>query len=89
MNIGMLWFDNDRQVDLVTRIERAAIYYQSKYGQRPNLCYIHPCMAPHKSPQDQLQAPDLPVLKTGNILVRATRLVLPNHLWIGVDSSLN
>ena len=44
MNIGMLWFDNDPKTDLNGKIERAAAYYRSKYGQSPNLCFVHPSM---------------------------------------------
>ena len=33
MNIGMLWFDNDKKTDLAGKITRAADYYRNKYGQ--------------------------------------------------------
>jgi hypothetical protein len=44
MKIGMLWFDNDPKAELKVKIERAASYYSKKYGQAPNLCFIHPSM---------------------------------------------
>ena len=44
MNIGMLWFDNDKKTDLSDKIKRAASYYKEKYGQNPNLCFVHPSM---------------------------------------------
>ncbi len=73
MNIGMLWFDNDPKADLAVKIRRASEYYQGKYGQKPNLCFIHPTMV-------QPPAQDV------GIEVRTTRSVLPNHFWLGVNS---
>lgn len=77
MNIGMLWFDNDSKVDLATRIQRAASYYRSKYGQAPNLCFVHPSMVAAA-----------PVNPNGSgIELRTTRSVLPNHFWLGVNTA--
>lgn len=72
MNVGMLWFDNDPKVDIAVKINRAVDYYQNKYGQVPNLCFVHPSMV-KSSPT-----------KSGNIEVRSSRSVLPNHFWLGL-----
>jgi hypothetical protein len=86
MNIGMLWFDNDTKSDLVAKIERASTYYQKKYGKQPDLCFVHPSMAPVSAqPANSENAPP-PAIKAGRVEVRTTRSVLPNHLWIGVNS---
>ncbi len=74
MNIGMLWYDNDKQADLATKIQRAAEYYHTKYGKAPNLCLVHP-----------RTLGETPLKSTG-IEVRATRSVLPNHFWLGVNN---
>ena len=81
MNVGMLWFDNDVKSDLVSRIERAAIYYKEKYGKAPNICFVHPSMT------NRIKAvgEDNPPIKAGEIEIRTTRSVLPNHIWIGVN----
>jgi hypothetical protein len=79
MNIGMLWFDNDTQSDLDQKIQRAANYYQQKYGKQPDLCYVHPSMAL------PLQNGN-PGNKAGGIEVKTTKSVLPNHFWIGIHS---
>lgn len=73
MDIGMLWFDNDPQADLAKKIARAANYYQNKYGQTPNLCFVHPTMLKDQQPT-----------RTGSIELRQSRSVLPNHFWLGV-----
>lgn len=75
MNIGMLWYDNDKQSDLATKIQRAADYYHTKYGKAPTLCLVHP-----------RTLGDTP-LKGNGIEVRATRSVLPNHFWLGVNNN--
>lgn len=83
MKIGMLWFDNDKQTDLVTKVENAADYYQQKYGLRPNTCYVHPTMAP--GGDDAAIEDEGPVLEAGSIHVKTSKTVLPNHIWIGVN----
>jgi hypothetical protein len=77
MNIGMLWFDNDPRSDTPAKIERAASYYRQKYGRTPTLCFVNPKMAPAGSP-----------FKAGDVEVRPSSQVLPNHLWIGVGQPM-
>jgi hypothetical protein len=95
MDIGMLWFDNDNQTDLPRKIENAADYYLNKYGIRPNVCFINPCMTPQDmnpqagqpdkiNPQDQKRRT---IFTTGNIEVRTSKSILPNHMWIGINGS--
>ncbi|MBU4224226.1 MAG: hypothetical protein KKC71_00185 [Chloroflexi bacterium] len=73
MNVGMLWFDNDPRTALTVKVERAADYYRQKYGHIPDLCLVNPGMLAE------------PLLKAGKVSVRPNRLVLPGHLWIGVE----
>jgi hypothetical protein len=74
MNIGMLWFDNDPKTDLSVKIERAVAYYRTKYGQSPNLCFVHPSML--SDPQSN----------PAKVEVRANNSVRPNHFWIGINA---
>ena len=80
MNIGMLWFDNDPKSGMEIKIERAAAYYQGKYGKQPDLCFVHPSMLP-------VEAGEKPVkpVRAGIVEVRASNTVLPNHFWIGIN----
>ena len=73
MDIGMLWFDNNTKVELPVRIEKAAAYYQKKYGRKPTLCFVHPSML-----SDSLE-------KADGIEVKPHQMVLPNHLWLGIS----
>jgi hypothetical protein len=80
MNVGMLWFDNDRKSDLPAKVKRAATYYQGKYGVHPNLCFVHPSMAAKKGSESSAEKS----IKSGDIEVRLTKTVLPHHFWIGI-----
>ena len=73
MDIGMLWFDNDPKSDLQTKVVKAADYYRKKYGEDPNLCFVHPSMLGDEKTQ------------AGNISVISSRAVIPYHFWIGVQ----
>lgn len=88
MNIGMLWFDNDPKDGLNAKIERAAVYYQNKYGKTPTLCFVHPSMLPGTPVSQGAGASSEPV-KSAGIEIRPTRSVLPNHFWIGVNGTSN
>lgn len=72
MSTGMLWFDNDPKLDLPTKIQRAIEYYQNKYGQKPDLCYVNPGAAADKLP------------KAAGLEVQPNQMILPNHFWLGI-----
>jgi hypothetical protein len=77
MDVGMMWFDNDPKTALKAKIERAAEYYRTKYGRTQNVCLVNPKSMPENMPE------------TGNIAVRSQRMVLPGHLWIGLEEKEN
>lgn len=100
MKIGMLWFDNDPKSNLDTKIERAVVYYQGKYGRSPTLCFVHPSMINGASktgdPKQDLPHVEKDGRETGGsekrfaacgVEVRPNQSVLPNHFWIGVNGS--
>jgi hypothetical protein len=78
MNVGMLWFDNDKGTALTVKVQRAADYYRQKYCETPDLCLVHPSML--AGPQA-----DVPESRAGKVSLRSNRLILPGHLWIGVE----
>ena len=88
MDVGMLWFDNDKKSDYEMKIERAATYYRKKYGKAPNLCFVHPCMIPDNGSQgtdnDHQKNDALPV-KSQGVEIRTSKTMLPNHFWIGIN----
>lgn len=73
MNVGMMWFDRDHRRPLRERITRAVDYYRSKYGLDPNLLFLHPKTVGEES-----------IGRLGQVEVRTSQTVLPDHFWIGV-----
>lgn len=70
MKTGMLWFDKSGSLE--ERIQRAARYYERKYGISPNLCFVNPAEAGSGE-------------RCGQVLVKPDKCILLNHLWIGSD----
>jgi hypothetical protein len=74
MNTGMLWFDNDPRLDFMEKINRATEYYQKKYGQKPDLCFVNPAMKFDPSP------------KNAGIDVQTDHMIMPDHFWLGIKN---
>ncbi|MCA9983458.1 MAG: hypothetical protein KDE09_09965 [Anaerolineales bacterium] len=73
MQIGMLWLDDDQKRPLEEKVERAAAYYQDKYGQTPTLCFVNAKAVAERT-------------TIGRIDVRPAKHVMPSHFWLGVDA---
>jgi hypothetical protein len=74
MKIGMLWLDENPSMQLTSRVERAASYYQAKYGRLPNTCVLHPETLGDNDPKS------IPLVR-----VETSVKILPEHFWIGVE----
>ena len=88
MDVGMLWFDNDKSADLDVKVKRAASYYQKKYGQSPNLCFVHQSMLSTngKKPRGTSKAKkNGKPSKTAGVELRTSKSLLPNHFWLGIN----
>lgn len=77
MDIGLLWYDDDKQRSLEEKVNRAVAYYWSKYGESANTCFVHPRML----------APDGAPRTIGAVIVRPMRNVIKNHFWLGIERS--
>ena len=73
MNVGMMWFDGDKQRSLETRIDRAARYYHEKYGQEPTVCFLNPGTAGQEPPAVE------------GLQLQTSVSVLPDHFWLGIS----
>ena len=76
MKSGLLWFDDDPRRQLEEKVQRAAAHYERKYGQAPNMCFVHPSAFDGNGKR--------PSKKAGGVEIRPGRSVLPHHFWIGV-----
>ncbi len=78
MKTGMMWFDNDPKTTLEVKIQQATDYYLKKYGRMPDLCLVNPSGLGKADLESEAR-------QVGKVLIRPLRLILPGHLWIGVD----
>ncbi len=76
MDIGMLWFDDTPSMNITEKVIKAASYYASKYGRKPNVCFVHPGMLT----QDNLE----PI---GGIEIKASRTIMRHHYWLGIQQT--
>jgi hypothetical protein len=74
VNVGMLWLDDDKRTTIEEKVKRAADFYLHKFGRAPDTCLVNKRILKEE-------------LHVGSIQVSPARNVLPNHLWIGNDSS--
>jgi hypothetical protein len=88
MEIGMLWFDNDKGTSIPNKVKKAARYYQKKYGVSPDLCYVHPKTAKgaNGKKKSSKNGSQLEQLRIGKIRVLKNKKILPDHFWIGVGT---
>lgn len=81
MKTGLLWFDDDSRKELDEKVLRAAAHYERKYGQAPDLCFVHPSAFDNgdgkRGKQDEVK-------KAGEVEIRPGRSVLPHHFWLGM-----
>jgi hypothetical protein len=86
MDIGMLWFDNDKQADLHVKVNRAVTYYKKKYGQKPNICFVNPSMLSTNGNGTHSRSGKGTAKPSNGIEIRESLTMLPNHFWIGINS---
>ncbi len=75
MNVGMLWYDDDKKRSLEERVRRAADYYRRKYGRVPTRCFVHPAALAAGTSE------------AAGMRIEASANVLPNHIWLGVEDA--
>lgn len=79
MNLSMLWGDNS-QTALKEKIEKAATYFQKKYGKFPDLCLV----SPKDLADTKLDCVETPKFQ---VIVRPWHPVIPGSFYIGVDET--
>jgi hypothetical protein len=77
MNVGMLWYDDDRKRTLEEKVLRAADHYRQKFGRAPTLCLVNP---------RSLNGDPARVAK---IELRSAHNVLQHHFWMGIAENSN
>lgn len=68
----LVWYDSDRKRKLVEKVVQAAERYTERFGTAPEIVLLNPAQAGEEE-------------EIAGIPVRTTPLVLPNHVYIGVE----
>jgi hypothetical protein len=79
MEIGLLWYDDNKKKSLEKKVNEAVAAYCAKprsAGQRPNTCYVHPSMVSGE-----------PEIRLNGVRVVATTIVAPHHLFVGLEKA--
>jgi len=76
MKTGMLWQDDDPSSTLEEKVRRAAKYFRTKYGYRPDTCLVH-----HSAFADVKDK----MLQVDTVTVRVGHPILATTYWIGCE----
>ena len=79
MDIGMMWFDDDKVRPLEAKVMLAADFYAKKYGRRPNACLVNTAELAKCIAGSQATANPLPGMR-----LEPMPTILPNHYWVGI-----
>ena len=74
MKEGLLWYDNQGNIDLKERIMSAVKFFESKYGYLPKKCFINPATLEEPLEMDR------------KIKVFPNDRVIVNHIWLEFSS---
>ncbi|MBN2048228.1 MAG: hypothetical protein JW750_10335 [Anaerolineaceae bacterium] len=72
---GMLWFDQNQQLNVQQQLEQAVNDYKEWYGKRPNVVYIHPSLFEHCQRLGRKM----------KLQLNPSDLLQPGHLWLGMQ----
>ena len=70
MKEGLLWYDNQENVDIKERIASAVKFFESKYGYLPKKCFVNPVTL------------EKPLELDKKIKVLLNDRVIVNHIWL-------
>ena len=74
MKEGLLWYDNQGNIDLKERIMSAVKFFESKYGYLPKKCFVNPATLEEPLEMDR------------KIKVFPNDRVIVNHIWLEFSS---
>ncbi|MHB8807257.1 MAG: hypothetical protein ACYC59_06715 [Anaerolineaceae bacterium] len=74
MENGMLWFDDRKDIPIEQKIQDAVIFFQKKYGDKPDCCYVN-----GTSQQKEI------FQKLAGLRIEISQYVMPNHFLLERD----
>ena len=73
MEVGMLWFDNDKKTTFEEKVNLAVLAYIEKYTVYPNTCVVN-----HSMFEEGTKV-------ISGINMQKAKNIHPNYFWIGVE----
>ncbi len=70
MDVGLLWYDGGKK-QLADKVAKAVKRYRERFGERPNVCYVHPLTLPEGEQE------------VAGVTVRTSPQILQHHFWVG------
>ncbi len=72
MDIGLLWYDDDKKKTLEVKLQEASVRYQARFHAIPNVCHVH------GNGEEARTA-------VGKISIVYNPVIRPNYFWIGLE----
>jgi len=70
MKEGMLWYDSHGGANIAESISSAIEFFTSKYGAKPQECYLHPNQC-----AEEMDA-------VGEVKIMPSERMIENHIWL-------
>ena len=77
MEVGLLWFDDNKDKSLEVKVDEAVAAYCAKprfAGKIPNTCYVHATMLPEGQE-----------VRLNGVRIAGTSTILPHYFFVGVE----
>lgn len=68
---GLLWFDDRKNISTEQKILDAVLFYQQKFGVKPDCCYLNPLACDQNIPKQM-----------AGLRIEIRKYVLPNHFLL-------
>ncbi len=71
MREGLMWYDDNPQLELEEKVKQAVQRYQQKFGTAPDTCYVNDAALD----KDELKVEDVRVLRKSTVPL--------HNFWVG------
>ncbi len=77
---GLLWYDANPKTTLAEKVQAALNYYLKRFSHSPEVCLVNVADSQGVDLED--------ASKQASVTVIASKVVQPNHFWIGYEEAL-
>ena len=84
LKIGMMWVKDKPKITWEQSINDAYMYYVSKYGHKPDRCYLHPSVL-----EKDVGGILISTFAERGLSIESVPYIMKNCLWMGVEEREN